>query len=142
MLAHFQRIAHWGVGDEPTRGLTVGTGKLLSKASYEAMTAPNLLGFGSKQPNCVPSCFTQIPAYNYGIGVVRSGNWIVQNSLLAGYRASTAYLPSERLAVSVAVTYAPGAFHGQGNYGNASDTVWCLIAGYPAPHDAPVLPKS
>jgi transposase len=30
-----------------------------------------LLGFGHKQDNCVPSWFTQIPIYNYGLGVAR-----------------------------------------------------------------------
>ena len=51
--------------------VAVGTGKLLSRSSYHAMTDSNLLGFGHKQANCVPSCFKQIPAYNFGLGVVR-----------------------------------------------------------------------
>lgn len=141
--------ADWGtpseattIYDMATTAVAVGTGKLLSRSSYQAMTAPNLLGFGHKDPACVPSCFTQIPAYNYGIGVVRTGSWLIQNPLLAGYSASEAYLPSEKLAVAVAVTFAPGAFDSQANYNNASDTVWRLIAGHLAPHDAPQLPNN
>ncbi len=125
-----------------TTAAAVGTGKLLSRSSYHAMTAPNLLGFGHKEPACEPSCFTQIPAYNYGIGVVRSGSWLIQNPLLGGYSASEAYLPSQRLAVAVAVTFAPGAFDSQGIYQNASDVVWRLVAAQLAPKDAPQLPKS
>ena len=125
-----------------TTAVAVGTGKLLSKASYHDMTAPNLLGFGYKDPSCVPSCFTQIPAYNYGIGVVRTGNWLIQNPLVGGYSASEAYLPSQKLTVAVVATFLPGAFDPTtGNYPNASDTVWRLIAGYLAPQDAPALPN-
>jgi CubicO group peptidase (beta-lactamase class C family) len=144
--------ANWGtppgaseattIDDMATTAIAVGTGKLLSKASYHDMTAPNLLGFGSKDPACVPSCFTQIPAYNYGIGVVRTGSWLIQNPLVGGYSASEAYLPSQKLTVAVAVTFLPGAFDSQGNYANASDTVWRLIARYLAPQDAPQLPSS
>ena len=44
----------------------VGSGSLLSKSSYKAMTGPHLLGFGTAQPNCVPECFKQVRGYNYG----------------------------------------------------------------------------
>jgi hypothetical protein len=120
----------------------VGTGALLSKSSYEAMTAPNLLGFGHKQDNCAPSCFTQVNGYNYGLGVVRSGSWILQNPLLGGYSATEAYLPSKKMAVAVAVTFAPEAFDSQGNYSNSSDTLFRSIGGYLAPDDAPPLPPT
>jgi hypothetical protein len=60
------------VGDLVTSVIAIGTGKLLSDASFHAMTDPDLLGFGSKQADCVPSCFTQIDAYNYGLGQLRS----------------------------------------------------------------------
>ena len=43
----------------------VGTGSLLSKSSYHAMADPNLSGFGQKQANCVPSCFTQVVGYDW-----------------------------------------------------------------------------
>jgi hypothetical protein len=124
-----------------TTAVKVGTGVLLSKSSYEAMTAPNLLGFGKKQDNCVPSCFTQINGYNYGLGVVRSGSWLIQNPLVGGYSATEAYLPSKKIAIAVAVTFAPEAFDSQGNYANSSDTLFRLIGAYMAPDDAPPMPK-
>src|SRR5260370_19564334 len=94
----------------------VGTGALLSKSSYEAMTGSHLLGFGHKQDNCAPSCFTQVNGYNYGLGVVRSGSWLTQNPLLGGYGATEAYLPSKKIAIAVAVTFSPEAFDSHGNY--------------------------
>jgi CubicO group peptidase (beta-lactamase class C family) len=121
---------------------TVGTGSLLSRSSYHAMTDPNLLGFGHKQDNCQPSCFTQVVGYNYGLGVVRSGPWILQNPLLGGYSATEAYLPSERISIAVATTFNPGAFDCQGNYANSSDTVFRLIGAYLTPKTAPPMSNS
>ena len=48
------------------------------------MTAPPLLGFGTKEPACEPSCFTMIPAYNFGLGIVRKGSWLTQDPQLGG----------------------------------------------------------
>ena len=42
------------IDDMITTAVKVGTGELLSKKSYEAMTASNLLGFGQKLPVCEP----------------------------------------------------------------------------------------
>jgi CubicO group peptidase (beta-lactamase class C family) len=129
------------IDDMITTAVKVGTGALLSKSSYEAMTGPHLLGFGKKQDNCAPSCFTQVNGYNYGIGIVRSGSWLMQNPLLGGSGAVEAYLPSRKIAIAVAVTFTPEAFDSQGNYANSSDTVFRLIGAYIAPDDAPPMPK-
>jgi CubicO group peptidase (beta-lactamase class C family) len=129
------------IDDMATTAIKVGTGALLSKSSYEAMTAPNLLGFGHKQDNCAPSCFTQVNGYNYGLGIVRSGSWLLQNPLLDGYSATEAYLPSKKIAIAVATTFAPEAFDSQGNYKNSSDTVFRSIGAYLATDDAPPQPK-
>src|SRR5881397_667381 len=125
------------IDDMITTAVKVGTGALISKASYDAMTGPHLLGFGKKQDNCVPSCFTQINAYNYGLGIVRSGSWLLQNPLVDGYGAVEAYLPSKKIAIAVAVTFAPEAFDSQGNYANSSDTLFRSIGTYMAPDDPP-----
>src|SRR5438552_5024658 len=129
------------IDDMATTAIKVGTGALLSKSSYEAMTAPNLLGFGHKQDNCAHSCFTQVNGYNYGLGVVRSGSWLLQNPLLDGYSATEAYLPSKKIDIAVATTFAPEAFDSQGNYKNSSDTVFRLIGAYVAPDDPPPRAK-
>jgi CubicO group peptidase (beta-lactamase class C family) len=121
--------------------VAVGTGRLLSRSSYHAMTDPNLLGFGHRQANCVPSCFKQIPAYNFGLGVVRAGSWILQNPLVSGYSATEAYLPSQKIAIAVAVTFEPAAFNSQGVEPDASDPLFRAIGAYMAPNDAPPTKK-
>ncbi len=121
--------------------VAVGTGELLSRSSYHAMTDPNLLGFGHPQANCAPSCFKQIPAYNYGLGVVRAGSWILQNPLVSGYSATEAYLPSQKIAIAVAATFEPAAFNSQGVEPNASDPIFRQIGAYMAPDDAPPTGK-
>ena len=125
------------IDDMITTAVKVGTGALISKSSYEAMTGPHLLGFGKKQDNCAPSCFTQVNGYNYGLGIVRSGSWLLQNPLLDGYGAVEAYLPSKKIAIAVAVTFTPEAFDSEGNYANSSDTLFRSIGGYMAPDDPP-----
>jgi CubicO group peptidase (beta-lactamase class C family) len=130
------------IDDMITTAVKVGTGALLSKSSYEAMTGPHLLGFGKKQDSCAPSCGTQTNVYNYGLGVVRSGSWLLQNPLLGGLGAIEAYLPSKKIAIAVAVTFTPEAFDSQGNYANPSDTLFRSIGTYLAPDDAPPTPPS
>ena len=123
--------------DLTTTAAKVGTGALLSRASYRAMTAPNLLGFGQKEPACEPSCFTQVNAYNFGLGVIRSGSWLLQDPLLSGEGVTEAYLPSQKIAIAIVVTLGPGAFDSQGNYSNLSDPLFRSIGRYMAPSDPP-----
>jgi len=116
--------------------VAVGTGKLVSKASYTAMTAPNLLGFGKKEPACEPSCFRMIPAYNFGLGIVRQGSWLTQDPQVGGYSATEAYPPSKKIAIATVTTYAPAAFDDPGNHKNGSDAVFHALAASIAPNDA------
>jgi CubicO group peptidase (beta-lactamase class C family) len=125
------------IDDMVMTAVKVGNGALLSKSSYEAMTGPHLLGFGKKQDNCAPSCGTQTNFYNYGLGIVRSGSWLLQNPMLGGYSATMAYLPSKKIAIAVFVTYAPEAFDAEGNYHNSSDGLFRSIGTYLAPDDPP-----
>jgi len=50
------------VDDLITTAVAIGSGRLLSKSSYEAMTGPNLIGFGTREPECSPECFPQTEA--------------------------------------------------------------------------------
>jgi CubicO group peptidase (beta-lactamase class C family) len=129
------------ITDMTTTAVAVGTGKLLSKASFHAMTDSKLIGFGSSLPACGTSCFTQVAGYNYGLGVVRSGAWMLQDPELSGYSASEAYLPSKKIAIAVACTFLPGAFDDQGVYANSADTLWRQIGAYLAPNQSPPMPK-
>jgi len=125
------------IDDMATTALKVGTGALISKSSYEAMTGQHLLGFGKKKDNCAPLCGTQTNFYNYGLCIVRSGSWLLQNPLLGGYAATEAYLPSKKIAIAVAVIFTPEAFDSEGNYSNSSDALFRSIGAYMAPEDAP-----
>jgi CubicO group peptidase (beta-lactamase class C family) len=126
--------------DLATTAVQVGTGALLSRSSHDAMTGPHLLGFGHPDPACAPSCFTQVDGYNFGLGVVRSGSWILQNPQLSGFSGTAAYLPSQDVAIAVVATYLPEAFDAQGNYPNAADRLFRLIGAVVAPDDAPPMP--
>ena len=128
------------IGDLTRTAVAIGTGRLLSEASYHAMTDSALLGFGERLASCAPSCFTQVEGYNYGLGVVRSGGWILQNPQLGGYSAVMAYLPAERTSIAVATTYGPEAFDADGGYQNASDAIFRAI-GAAVARDAPPMPR-
>jgi CubicO group peptidase (beta-lactamase class C family) len=121
--------------------VAVGTGKLLSRSSYHAMTDSKLLGFGHPQRNCVPSCFKQIPAYNFGLGVVKAGSWILQDPLLSGWSSTEAYLPAQKIAIAVVATFNPAAFNSAGVEPNASDPIFRSIGAYLAPNDPPPTKK-
>jgi CubicO group peptidase (beta-lactamase class C family) len=125
------------IDDMITTAVKVGTGALLSTSSYHAMTDPNLLGFGHTAASCMPSCGKQTNTYNYGLGVVRSGSWLLQDPLLSGEGSTEAYLPSQKIAIAVVATYLPAAFDSQGNYTNLTAPIFEAIGKYLAPNDAP-----
>ena len=120
----------------------IGSGKLLKQESYRAMVSTDLRGKTHKQPDCPETCFDQNDVYTYGLGIIISGNWLMQNPMFAGYAAIEAYLPSQQIAIAVAVTFAPEAFDTKGNYENEADTLFRRIATEMAPNDAPPLPPA
>lgn len=120
--------------DLATTAVAIGEGTLLSPESHAAQTAPDLLGFGAPLEGC-PNCHTLTETYNYGLGVVRSGDWLLQNPLFFGYGSIEGYLPGKKIAIAVATTYTEAAFDDQGNaiHGNASQLIFKSIADYLAP---------
>jgi CubicO group peptidase (beta-lactamase class C family) len=125
--------------DMITTAVAVGEGTVLSPESHQAQIAPDLLGFGKPLPGC-PTCLTLSEKHNYGLGVVLSNSWILQNPLFSGYGAVTGYLPAEKIAIAVATTYGEGAFDDQGNYKYSShQEIFGAIGTHLAP-DHP-LPK-
>jgi CubicO group peptidase (beta-lactamase class C family) len=111
----------------------VGTGKLLSKESSAAQINPNLIGFGHPDPNC-PACHQNTKERNYGLGVVILGSWITQTKNFAGCGATVGYLPAKKLTVAIVTTYSQSAFDEDGNYKNASDTIFESIVNVLAPN--------
>jgi CubicO group peptidase (beta-lactamase class C family) len=125
--------------DMEATAVGIGSGRLLSADSYKKMVSTDLRGKTHKQPGCT-TCDEMTDAYTYGLGIVISGNWLVQNPLFGGYGAIEAYLPSQKIAIAAAVTFAPEAFDDQGNYSNAADPLFRKIAAELAPDDAPPMP--
>lgn len=117
----------------------IGSGRLLSAESYKKMVSTDLRGKTRPQPGC-PTCFDQSDGYTYGLGIVISGKWLLQNPMFSGEAAVEAYLPSRKVAIAVAVTYAPEGFDDQGNYTNQADILFRKIGAELAPNDAPPMP--
>jgi CubicO group peptidase (beta-lactamase class C family) len=117
----------------------VGTGRLLTPESYRQMVSTDLRGRSRAQPGCA-TCMPMTEGYTYGLGIVISGNWLLQNPMFAGTAAVEAYLPSEKIAIAVATTFAPEAFDDTGNYANAAEMLFRRIGAEMAPDDAPPMP--
>jgi CubicO group peptidase (beta-lactamase class C family) len=122
--------------DMEATAVGIGSGRLLSADSYKKMVSTDLRGKTHKQPGCT-TCDALNGAYTYGLGIVISGNWLLQNPQMSGYTAVEAYLPSQKIAIAVAATYLPEAFDDQGDYPNAADTLFRKIGAELAPDDAP-----
>ncbi|MCT7660166.1 serine hydrolase domain-containing protein [Mycobacterium deserti] len=117
----------------------IGSGRLLSKDSYELMVSTALRGKTRALPGC-PTCAAMGEGYTYGLGVVISGNWLLQNPRMSGYAAVEAYLPSQKIAIAVVTTFAPRAFDDHGDYHNEAETLFRRIGAELAPDDAPPMP--
>jgi CubicO group peptidase (beta-lactamase class C family) len=125
--------------DMEATAVGVGSGKLLTADSYKKMVSTALRGKTHAQPGC-PTCFEQNEGYTYGLGIISSGDWLMQNPLFSGCAAVEAYLPAQKIAIAVAVTYAPEAFDDQGNYSNQADVLFRKIGAVMAPSEAPPMP--
>ena len=127
--------------DMTTTAEVVGEGTLLSPEMHREQIAPALIGFGAPLQGC-NTCHTLDTAYSYGIGVVISGDWILQNPLFGGYGAVTGYLPAEKIAIAVATTFGEDAFDEEGNYKHPTQqNIFAAIGNHLAP-DHPLPQRS
>lgn len=125
--------------DMEATAVGIGSGRLLTGESYKKLVSTELRGKTRAQPGC-PTCFDQSDGYTYGLGIVTSGKWLMQNPLFSGEAAVEAYLPSQKVAIAVAVTFAPEAFDDEGNYTNQADILFRKIGAEVVPNDAPPMP--
>jgi CubicO group peptidase (beta-lactamase class C family) len=125
------------IDDMATSAVQVGIGSLLSESGHHAMTDPNLVGFGSADPSCAPACRALTDELNFGLGVVRSGSWILQGPSLTGYSETMAYLPSEEIAIAVVVTFLPAAYDAQGDNASSASSIFRSVGALMAPDDPP-----
>ena len=108
-----------------------GTG--LSDESHEAMISTDLRGFGTLQKNC--PCGPQTEFYAYGLGVVTSGDWVLQNPLFAGHSQVEAALRDGSVAMAVAVTFDEQAFDKDGAIAYDAKSLFAEVAAVVAPDD-------
>jgi CubicO group peptidase (beta-lactamase class C family) len=133
-------IQYTDIYDMTTTAEAIGTGRLLSPESHKAQIDPKLRGFGTPVEGCA-TCAAQTDHYTYGIGVVLTGSWIMQNPLFSGGAAVMAYLPSKKIAIAVAVTFNEEAFDQTGGYKNSGDDIFRAIGAYLAPDDPPPVKR-
>ncbi len=122
--------------DVATTMAAVGEGTILSPESHRAQISPDMLGFGTPVAGCA-GCRTLNEAYNYGLGVVLHGKWILQNPLFSGYAAIGGYYPAGKLTVAVATTFGEASFDEHGNYTSGWQSVFETIGAYLAPEAMP-----
>ncbi len=123
--------------DMDKTAIAIGNGKLLSPEAFKTMTNTKMRDQGGPVPGC-PQCHRGNDAYTYGMGVVIKGNWLLQDPLCNGYSALEAYLPSQRIAISLVVTFAEGAFDKTtGSYPNEAVPIFEQIGAKLAPNDPP-----
>jgi hypothetical protein len=104
------------------------------------MVSKDLIGKTTKLEGCT-TCFVQSPNYAYGLGIVSTGNWLMQNPLFSGEGGAFAYLPSHKVAIAVAVTFDQSAFDPTtGVAKTTNDILWRKIAAALVPDDAPPMP--
>jgi CubicO group peptidase (beta-lactamase class C family) len=118
----------------------IGRGELLSEASYRELVSQELLGFGAPLDGC-PACHTMDRVYLYGLGIITSGSWLMQNPLFGGYASTVAYHPDARIAIAAATTFTEASYDDEGNYrfGKSGTTIAHDIGELLLPDDPPLL---
>ncbi|MFE0750527.1 serine hydrolase domain-containing protein [Gordonia sp. NPDC058843] len=116
-------------------------GETLSSESYDTMVSTGTRGVARPLAGCA-TCMAMSDRYTYGMGVVLTGDWIVQNPLFNGYSAVAGYLPSEKVSIAVSVTYDPEAFGPDGSYDNGGNPIFAQIGALMAPDAAPPIPRN
>lgn len=128
------------ITDMTTSADAIGSGSLLSTESHAAQIDTNLRGKTTKVPGCI-NCTEMGNGFSYGLGVVLSGNWVLQNPMFGGYSAVEASLPSEKIAIAVAVTYTEAAFDDPDGVPNQALELFKIIGAVAAPADAPPMSR-
>jgi len=72
------------------------------------------------------------------MGVVINGHWLLQNPLFFGYAGTEGYLPSQKIAIAVAVTFEPEAFGATGEPPNSAFDLFLDLGAALAPDDPPL----
>jgi CubicO group peptidase (beta-lactamase class C family) len=128
-------IQNTDITDMATVIQAIGRGEMLSEESFERMIAPTLRGTTTPVEGC-PTCLPQSEFYTYGLGIVLSGDWLLQNPQYHGFAGVTAYMPAEDITIAVAATYGDDAFDpvtGAPSPGNIANPLFSAVASVVAP---------
>ena len=129
-------IQNTDITDMATTIQAIGRGDMVSAESFEKMIAPTLRGKTTKLDACPNTCFVQNEFYTYGLGIVLSGDWLLQNPQYHGFAGVAAYLPSEDITIAIAATYADDAFDastGAPDNANIANPLFTAVATSVAP---------
>ena len=124
------------ITDAEATARTLLAGETVPPDLYPLMVSTRMRG-NAPVPGCVAVCTVMNERYTYGMGVVVSGDWYLQNPQLNGYGAVAAYLPEGKVSIAVVVTYEPEAFNSTGGYKNSADPIFREIGALMAPDNAP-----
>lgn len=100
----------------------IATGKLLSPKSFAQFLAPRT----SSLPPWTASRY-------YGLGIVASNGWLLQNPSFFGYSGLMAYMPAQKITIAVTATLGPNA----SSDGNASQKLFQRVAERLVPSSLP-----
>jgi D-alanyl-D-alanine carboxypeptidase len=113
------------IEDVARTAVAIGDGRLLSQRSYRDQTAPPDIG----PPGPPPKSY-------FGLGVIVTNAWVIQNPFFNGYVGAMGYLPGRRISIAVESTYG----------GRTDDTrqwsgqIFDRIGAYLAPGHPPATP--
>lgn len=111
----------------------IGTGELVSARSFKTQLDPGTIGLGRATSTCPATVcqLTNTQAHHFGLGVIVVNDWILTNPSFSGYAAIFAYLPAEKLAISVTVTQGPKSPEGNSAQVIAERVSAALAPGHP-----------
>jgi hypothetical protein len=113
------------IDDAARTAVAIGDGRLLSQRSYRDQLAPPDIG----APGPPPESY-------YGLGVLVTKSWVVQNPYINGYVGVNGYLPGRRISIAVESTY--GARADETRHWSAE--IFNRIGAYLAPSHPPGVP--
>lgn len=114
------------IGDVARTARAIGTGALLSRHASRERFAPTTVGMGNFTRN----------AY-FGLGIIVSNGWQVQNPMLNGYTGVMAYLPERGLSVAIVTTTKQRSAADSRSY---ASLLFTKLSTYLAPGNTVLLP--
>jgi hypothetical protein len=121
------------VREPATSAAWIGSGRLLSKESYDRFVSDATVSIASP-PGCPPEvCRANTEDHYYALGTIIWSDWVAQAPLFGGFSGLHAYLPGEKLAVAIVAVAGQDSEVGR----NEAVPLWAAIAEVVAPANVP-----